>query len=224
MIEHGLLSPLASHIVHLLIGLVGLFALWRLLIYWLPPAISFSEYLNKGTDWGKYGNEVHKSRSVYIIEMTNAGRRPVIDIQLRAYIRFFGISTNSASQIIHLALRKGETVCSIPIMNPFCTVHSGTVIRFGIDFSRIQANCFRVELREKIMNQTLLIEDMLSKGTEHQVCVIASGADRFSGSRKAFLKTYPLAKIIQEPLNLNGLHFKSTGLRSQGLAGRRSGG
>jgi hypothetical protein len=213
MVEQIKFSFSASQLAYLFIGLIVLFALWLALVYWLPPKLAFSKHIRSRAVIKNHGSHDDKPSIVYEIKMENAGRRPIIDIQGRAYIRFYGISTSSVCQIVHLVMTNGGTVFGIPILMPFRKTYAHTVVHFGIDFSQIQLNRFRAELREKILNKTLLIEDFLSNGLEHQVCFVVSGIDQFSGAKKTFIKTYSFANIIQTPLVPVKRHLKSTDLR-----------
>lgn len=193
-IEKVLTNPFISQFVGLLVGLFTSFFSWWVLFRWMAPTISLSDSISKTSSTVSLEDDDDKSGVRYRIKIENSGRRPAIDLEVRAFIRIKGLVDPQSSnwEVVHLPLdTSGERVWSIPLMNSVRKSKLRTILRICLNHTDYCTKAhFPAHIREKAARKELLLEDLLSLGTTSQFRVIVSGFDEFTGARKVFMKTY----------------------------------
>lgn len=135
-----------------------------------------------------------KSGVRYRIKIENSGRRPAVDLQVTVFVRVKGLNDPQSTiwEVIHLPLAtSGETKWTSLLMNPVRKSKLRTILRICLNHTDYCAKPhFPEHIRQKAARKELLLEDLLSLGTQAQVGVMISGYDEFSGARKVFMNTY----------------------------------
>ena len=130
----------------------------------------------------------------YRIKIENSGRRPAVDLEVSVFVRIKGLNDPQSTiwEVVHLPLNTtGERTWTTPLMNPVRKSKLRTRLRICLNHTDYCTKAhFPEHIREKAARKSLLLEDLLSLGTESQVGVMVSGFDEFSGARKVFMKTY----------------------------------
>lgn len=193
-LEKALTNPIVSQFVGLLVGLFTSFFSWWMLFRWMSPTISISDAISKTSSTVPLDEDDDKSGVRYRIKIENSGRRPAIDLEVRAFVRIKGLVDRQSTiwELVYLPLdTSGERVWSIPLMNPVRKSKLRTILRICLNHTDYCTRAhFPPHIREKAARKTLLLEDLLSLGTAAQFRVIVSGFDEFTGARKVFIKTY----------------------------------
>lgn len=209
MIEQALANPLVSQFVGLIVGLFTSFFSWWVLFRAMSPTITLSDRISKSNNKVSLSEDDDKSGVRYRIKFENSGRRSVIDLEVRAFVRIKGLADPQSSiwEVAHFPMEtNGEKVYSIPIMNPVRKSKLRTRLRICLNHTdRFTKPHFPLHIREKAARQELQLEDLLSLGTAAEIRVIASGNDEFTGAKKMFEKTYLLRDISLGEFERNGL-------------------
>ena len=190
-----------SLVIGFLIGIVSSFLVWWFVLRILVPKISFSESISKTK------TKEEKSGYRYRLKIENSGRRGIIDVDLVCKLRLKGVYPGDGSN---------WQVVTIPVRNKWYIRIRPTrknklreVVRLEMDKVKIDnfdKDIYPEEIRQKCREGTLLLEDLLSLGTERTFWLVLMGYDEFSGSRKVFIsKSYDLAHIKLGKFDPNGL-------------------
>lgn len=194
-----LANPVVSQFIGLLVGLFTSFFSWWMLFRWMAPTISISNSISRTPSSVSPEEDDDKSGARYRIKIENSGRRPAVDLQVSVFVRLKGLNDPQSTiwEVIHLPLAtSGETTWTTPLMNPVRKSKLRTRLRICLNHTDYCAKPhFPEHIREKAARKALLLEDLLSLGTQAQVGVMVSGYDEFSGARKVFMKTYHLSDI-----------------------------
>ena len=209
MIEQTLANPLVSQFVGLIIGLFTSFFSWWVLFRWMSPTITLSDGISKTNSKVPINEDDDRSGVRYRIKFENSGRRPVVDLEVRVFVRIKGLVDPKSTiwEVVHLPMETdGEKVYSIPLMNPVRKSKLRTRLRICLNHTNYCTKPhFPSHIREKAARKELQLEDLLSFGTAADFRVITSGFDELTGARKVFLKTYSARDIKFGEFDRNGL-------------------
>lgn len=206
------LSGIWEFILGIVVGIgTNLFA-WWMLFHAIVPKIHFSPSISKTT----VSNEPYnRSGYRYRVKFENAGRRPIIDIEITAKVVIEGIGPyrKSTNQWIRLPLKPdGKLEYRLSRLRP---VKPGKkfrhIIRFYINSGSVFLNpsFFPAHVHRKAEQKRLLLEDLLALDGQTYLEVQAFGYDEFSGTRKYFRsKLYRLDDIHEGPFDKDGLGVK----------------
>lgn len=209
MNEQLLSNPIISQFIGLAVGLFTSFFSWWVLFRWMAPKITLSNNIGKTKSSTPIEHDEDKSGWRYRIKFENSGRRSVIDLQVRAYARIKGLYGPDSGiwESVKIPITTdGEDVYSIPLMNPV----RRSKIRVRMKFYLNKAEYFRrpefpPSIRDKAIQRTLLMEDLLSSGTAAELRVIVSGYDELTGARKVTERIYKLQNVKQGEFERKGL-------------------
>ena len=185
-------------LVGIVIGIATNLAAWWFLFHLIVPKLTFSVSISKIP---APKNENERSGFKYRIKIQNSGKRGVIDVDVMARLRIRGISNISKTNwhVINMPISSEGKVYKIPrilsIKNK--SAHTHTLKLLINNVPEIQHNLiYPKKIRDKAKKHTLVLEDLLSLGTESNIQIIAFGYDEFSGTRKIFVsKRYILNDI-----------------------------
>lgn len=149
----------------------------------------------------------------YRIKFENSGRRAIIDLEVRVYVRIKGLYEQSPG-VLETALlplaADGEKVYARPFMYPA----RKTNLRIRLKLHLNTVEYFRKPtfpqtlVREKATQRTLLLEDLLTSGKEAELNVVVSGFDELTGARKVVVKTYKVQDIREGEFEYRGLSIR----------------
>jgi len=200
-------TQVLEFIAGFLMGVLTNIFSWWILSHWVVPRLRFSPAISKTP---RQPTQDDKSGYKYRIKFENAGRRPIIDVELMARLRIKGLGEHPKTnwQIVYIPL-DGSVVYRIPRIVP---VGRGRHTRHILGFYVNSVDEFRnnpiypPEIRYKAQERVLLLEDLLTLGTEADLEVEAFGYDEFSGARKLFLpKRYTVHDIKEGYFDTKGL-------------------
>jgi hypothetical protein len=204
-----LANPIVSQFVGLAVGLFTSFFSWWVLFRWMAPTISLSDQISKTESKHPAEDDEDKSGWRYRIKIENSGRRPVIDLQVRAWARIRGLNDPNSTiwEVVHLPFNTdGGLSYTIPLMNPVRKSKLRTRLRICLNHTDYPTKAiFPQTIRDKAIRRELILEDLLSLGTASEVRVVVSGYDEFTGARKIFQKIYL-------PSNIKKGEFERAGL------------
>lgn len=208
-IEHALSNPVISQFVGLIVGLFTSFFSWWVLFRWMSPRLALSDAITKSKSKIPLNEDDDKTGFRYRIKFENRGRRPVIDLQVRVYVRIKGLidPLSTIWEVVHLPLATdGEKTYSIAVMNPVKKSKLRTRLRICVNHTDYCTRPhFPKNIREKAAKKELLLEDLLLLGTATEIRVVLSGFDELTGARKVFMKTYLSSNILLGTFTKNGL-------------------
>ncbi len=212
---------LANFFLGLAAGIATNLFSWWLLFHGIVPKVRFSEHISK-TPYADTGHD--KSGYRYRVKFENSGRRAIIDMEVMARLRMKGLDPHKGLWHTFLVPLSpdGNIYFRIPRLMPI-----GAIFRFGAKrkvHSARPINRFHVnaavehldrppyprEIRKKAKQGTLLLEDLLSLGSEATLEVETFGYDEFSGTRKLFVsKQYTLKDIKVGHFEIDGLGIET---------------
>jgi len=186
---------LGSILIGLFIGVGTNLIAWWILFHYIVPKIHFSPSISKiPTKDNKLGYK-------YRIKIQNSGKRSIIDVELRARLKIKGILDNPQHwRLVGIPLSKNMIVNNFPIIKPAKQKTSGFAIQIYIndvdEFSEL--SIYPEDIRKKSKEGSLLLEDLLSIGSETNLQIFVFGYDEFSGSRKYFESIFYTINDIKE--------------------------
>lgn len=209
MNEQLLSNPIVSQFIGLFVGLFTSFFSWWVLFRWMAPKITLSDHISKTKSSTPIENDEDKSGWRYRFKFENSGRRPVIDLEVRAYVRIKGLYGPDSGiwESVQIPVRTdGGEVYSRTLIGPVRKTKLRTRLKLYLN----KADYFRrpefpPSIRDKAMQRTLTLEDLLNSGTASEVRVIVSGFDELTGARKVSEKLYKLENVKQGDFERKGL-------------------
>lgn len=195
---------LGSILIGLFIGVGTNLIAWWILFHYIVPKIHFSPSISKiPTKDNKLGYK-------YRIKIQNSGKRSIIDVELRARLSIQGLLDNPQHwNLVSIPLSRNTIVNKFPIIKPAKTKTSGWAIQIYINNVEeiSQLSIYSEDIIKKSKEESLLLEDIMSIGSETSLQIFAFGYDEFSGSRKYFeSKSYTINDIKEGPFD--GLKIK----------------
>lgn len=196
---------LISILIGLFIGILTNLIAWWILFHHIVPKIYFSHSISK------IPTQEDKSGYKYRFKIQNLGKRPIIDVELIARIRLKGAGDFPRNiRIVDIPLSKKAISHRIPII--MSGDDTGKILKLFVnevdefrDLARYP-DYIKIKSNEKI----LLLEDVLSIGSEATLQIFAFGYDEFSGSRKVFIsKFYTVDDIKEGRFDFHGLTVKT---------------
>ena len=171
-------------------------ASWWILFHGIVPNIHFSTSVSKITT---DATEDDRSGYRYRFKLKNMGRRAVVDVEVMARLRIKGLISKGSWHVVYIPLDSdGNTSWRIPRLSPAVKRDTGTILWFwpnsADEFSK--RPFYPPEVRNKAVEKSLLLEDVLNLGSEATLEVVVFGYDEFSGTGKLFLsKRYTIYDI-----------------------------
>lgn len=185
---------IGSILISVITGVLSSFFVWWLLFHYIVPKVEFGPQICKS---------LRKSSScgyVYRFKYVNKGRRDIIDVEFMIRMRVKGLykSAPTTSQIFYLKTSSSANN-RIPYIPSFSRSKSRYIEHVAYeDCEFLKKLKVPKEIKEKIENKTLLLEDLLKLGTKSEFEVILFGNDAFSGTRKCFIsKKYRYEDIVE---------------------------
>lgn len=192
-------NPFISQLLGLVAGLFTSFFSWWVLFRFMVPIITTSDAISKTKSTVALEEDDDKTGFRYRIKLENSGYRPIIDLELRAFVRIKGLKNPHSDtwEVAHLPMNlNGDKIYSTPLMNPVRKSKIRTLLRIYPNhtdyFTRPH---FPAHIREKSREKKLLLEDLLSLGSSANLRIAISGVDGLTGARKVFIKNYRLQDI-----------------------------
>jgi hypothetical protein len=176
----------------------------------MAPRVTLSNYIAKSRTSPPKETDENKSGWDYRIKFQNSGRRPIIDLEVRVYVRIKGLY-EQAPGVLETAVvplnSDGDTVYSMPFMP---SVRKNNLrIRLALHLNQIEyfrRPAFPQQLiRDKATQHTLLLEDILTSGNKAEIRVVISGFDELTGARKVVVKMYKVEDIKEGEFQYRGL-------------------
>lgn len=189
-------------IVSFLLGIVTSFIAWLLVFHFFVPKVNFSEKISKQVD--------SNSNFKYRIKIENAGARSIyeLNIYVKISIRGLNIERKRNLEVTFLPV-SFEGV--IPIIEPVKKTRRRNLIKIDPNKTEeFERDIYPYKVRNKVKNKQLLLEDLLSLGSEAWLELYIIGNDQFSGSRKVITsKKYFKQDIVDKPFDKNSLEIKT---------------
>jgi len=145
----------------------------------IVPNIQFSNTISKTQ------TDDHKSGYRYRFKFENSGRRSIVDLEIIAKLRIKGLKSSYPNnwQVIYIPLEYDR----IPQLHPVKKEKLREAIQFSYDKTNEFSNTIYPDyIRQKVKDNTLSLEDILSLGTDRTLQVFVFGYDEFSGTRRVF--------------------------------------
>lgn len=209
-LEQVLSNPLVAQVLGLVVGLLTSFFSWWVLFHWIAPVLSLSPYISKTTDKSLPEDAADASGVRYRLKYINIGRRAIVDLEIRAFIRIKGLDQAISWTVFDLRMNSdGDRINSFARIDPFRKSKIRHLVRL---YPNGIINCtrhpFPDHIRSKARERALLLEDLLSLGTAAELCVIASGYDEFSGARKVQQFVYRHSDVRAGPFRNHSLEVE----------------
>lgn len=163
------------------VGVLGSFLAWWIIYHRIIPIVRFSEDICKD----KYDPDNTGFR--YRIKLENYGRRAILDLELIARYRVKGLFKGRPGnwKVVYIPLHNNR----IFNMPPVKKSHFREMVRINLnEASEFNNIIFSRQIRTKLKNKLLLLEDLLSLGADSTLQIYGFGFDEFSGVRK-FVKS-----------------------------------
>ena len=179
-----------STVIGIPVGVLCSLAAWGILFYVIVPKITFSPFISK------INTKEAKSSFEYRIAFQNTGKRGVVDAEIYAKLRIYGLKPdfprNSEFYSIPLEFDK------IPKIIP---QKDGSKHIIRLDVAKIDELTSRIVPHQGILSNfeenSNLLEDLLSLGTKAYLQIYVFGYDAVSGTRKVFeSKQYRLNDVL----------------------------
>ena len=203
-----MVETITSISIGFLFGIIASLLAWWFQSHLIVPNIQFSPFI------GKIPSVENKSGYKYRIKLENSGKRSVIDIEIMARLRIKGVGDFPNNwKVYYIPLGDLGITFRIPIMTRKKTKTSGHTITLDIhevvEFKKLEKlERFPDNIKQKAKENTLLLEDLLSLGSEANVRIEAFGFDEFSGARKFFKSKFYTIRDIKEGRFYDGLDIK----------------
>lgn len=196
---------------------------WWLLFHGIVPKVRFSQHIGK-TAYADTGHD--KSAYRYRVKFENYGRRAIIDLEVMARLRIKGLDLKN-KELWHTFLiplsPDGNIYYRIPRLMPIGTadrMKSKIRLHAARPINRLYINSavehldrppYPKDIRKKAKQGILLLEDLLTLGSDATIEVEAFGYDEFSGTRKLFIsKLYTIEDVIYGNFEKDGLGIISS--------------
>lgn len=180
-------GALLGSIVGFPFGILASFIAWMIVFRWIVPSICFSELISKVPP-AVYAREINTPR--YRIKFMNTGRRGIVDVEVMTRLRVRCLSGNQVFANTWSMVTLRTDTMREPRIPPGA---SRTVVLDLEGTPELKSSLFLSAIAGR---DPLLLETLLSLGTDAEIAVWVFGYDDFSGSRKAFVsKKYRLEDI-----------------------------
>lgn len=192
-----------SILIGLLTGILTALIAWWILFHCIIPRIHFSSSISKTP------TQDDKSGYRYRFKLENAGRRSIIDVELMARLRIKGLLADYPNnwEVINIPLGANGRRYKIPRILPIRRRRVRYIMRLYVNrVDEFREPIYPEHIRRKAEKQSLLLEDILSLGSQATLQIHAFGYDEFSGARKLFIsKFYTIHDIKEGPFEEKGL-------------------
>jgi hypothetical protein len=178
-------------IIGFILGIIASFLVWYLVYHIIVPKIEFFPNIYK-----QRSNENH-SGFRYVAKIKNVGKRDIIDVEIFIKLRIKGLyHKQSLWKGIYIPVDDER----IPKIKSQKDDTKRTAVQMCLSkIKAISTKSFPDEVKEKLNNETLLLEDLLRLGNERELQIFVFGYDPYSGSRKMFeSKVYGMNDIEEE--------------------------
>ncbi len=183
------------------LGIASSLVAWWILFHTLVPRVTFSPFISKTPI------DDCPSGYRYRIKFLNIGRRDMIDTEVLARLRIKGIRKEYPTNWTNVPIPVGSG--RWPIVRPKRRKRgwgTGNIFRLRIDEINPGKAALPREIKKRIEDKSILLEELLSLGSETQVNINIFCYDRFSGSRKVFeSKGYRLEDIQTKKFQSKGV-------------------
>lgn len=168
-------------------GVLASYFVWWLTFKYLTPKIKFTDSISK------LPTNENNSGFRYRFKFENCGSRNMIDVDVIVRLRIRGLRPNFGNnwEVIYLptsSMEYQKLAIVRPIGKPL-KGHKSLRPVFEIKpylCEYFETNLFSKSIREKAVNQSLSLEDVLNEGIEANLQVLILGYDQYSGARKFF--------------------------------------
>ena len=206
---------LISISIGFIFGIIASLLAWWFQSHLIVPNIQFSPYISK------IPSVENKSGYKYRFKLENSGKRSVIDIEIMARLRIKGAGDFPNNwRVYYITLDNFGIGYKIPIITRKKEKKSGHIITLDVNEIVEFKNLERLErypdnIKLKAKENTLLLEDLLSLGSEANIRIEAFGFDEFSGARKFFSSKFYTIHDIREGRFHDGLEIKKLNNQKQ---------
>lgn len=179
-------------IIGFILGIIASILAWYILFHKIVPKVNFSDKVYKQP------TEENPSGFRYLIKFQNIGRRKIIDIEYFAKLRIKGIYSHRINswKAIYIPFDDNR----IPQVRSHRKDHKRIILQLCPTLiNDIAKRSLPEDVKQKLRNETILLEDLMEFGRESELQIFGFGYDSFSGSRKVFeSKIYRRSDIEEE--------------------------
>ena len=203
---------LGSILIGLFIGIATNLFAWWILFHYIVPEIRFSPLLSK------IPNKENNSGYKYRFKLQNVGKRSIIDVEIFVKVNIKGLGDFPTNiRIVDIPISNKLKAHRIPIIPPISEDFNGKIIQIlpnevdeFKDLSR-----YPEYIKIKANEGKLLLEDVMSMGTETTLQIMAFGYDEFSGTKRLFISKVYTDRDIIEGKYFHGLEVKKLNFQNK---------
>ena len=175
-----------QYFLGIIFGVFSSLLAWYILYHLIIPKIVFASGISK------VQSKISSNGYTYKVKLLNTGKRDVIDIDIYVKYKVKGL-TNKKNIWNTVELEK-----RFDKLTYFAKGENRILPIFPEKTKRFAEPIFPIEIATKFRNEELMLDDILSLGSDSFIRVYLFGYDKFSGSRRLFLsKKYYLKDLLE---------------------------
>ena len=203
---------LGSILIGLFIGIATNLTAWWILFHYIVPEIRFSPLLSK------IPTNENNSGYKYRFKLQNVGKRSIIDVEIFARVNIKGLGDFPRNiRIVDIPISNKLRTHRIPIIPPISENFTGKILQIfpnEVDEFK-ELSRYPEHIRIKANEEKLLLEDVMSMGTETTLQIMAFGYDEFSGTKRFFISKEYTDRDVIEGKYYHGLEVKKLNFQNK---------